>query len=109
MKTMPRELLLVLRSQNYMRYLDVATGSPVNRCLTMARVAVRGANAGETSVNSRWSFHARRERITMEFYLSLFGFYYYASAVALRWMRRWNPELDEEMKVMDREIEKALE
>jgi aarF domain-containing kinase len=109
MKTMPRELLLVLRSQNYMRYLDVATGSPVNRCLTMARVAVRGANAGETSVNSRWSFHALRERITMEFYLSLFGFYYYASAVALRWMRRWNPELDEEMKVMDREIEKALE
>jgi len=109
MKTMPRELLLVLRSQNYMRYLDVATGSPVNRCLTMARVAVRGASASEANVSSRWSFHALRERIVMEFYLGIFGLYYYASAVALKWMRRRDPELDAQMRQMDEEIEKALQ
>jgi hypothetical protein len=28
---MPRELLLVLRNQSYIRYLDKELGSPVNR------------------------------------------------------------------------------
>lgn len=59
MRDMPRELLLVLRNQNYVRYLDRELGrcvgcatarcppsplgrSPVNRYVTTARVAVRG-------------------------------------------------------------------
>ena len=39
---MPRELLLVLRNQNYLRSLNHEMGQPVNRFRIMARMAVRG-------------------------------------------------------------------
>ena len=39
---MPRELLLVLRNQNYLRSLNHEMGQPVNRFRIMARMAVKG-------------------------------------------------------------------
>lgn len=42
MKRMPRELLLVLRNQNYLRALNKECGEPVNRFVLMARTAVKG-------------------------------------------------------------------
>jgi len=44
MKQMPRELLLVLRNQNYMRALNKELGEPVNRFMIMARAAVKGVS-----------------------------------------------------------------
>lgn len=41
-KDMPRELLLVMRNQNYLRSLNAELGAPVNRFRIMARSAVRG-------------------------------------------------------------------
>ncbi|KAL6043906.1 putative aarF domain-containing protein kinase 5, variant 2 [Balamuthia mandrillaris] len=42
MKQMPRELLLVMRNQNYLRALNKELGEPVNRFAIMARTAVQG-------------------------------------------------------------------
>lgn len=43
MQQMPRELLLILRNQNYLRSLNKEMGIPVNRFTIMARQAVAGA------------------------------------------------------------------
>lgn len=92
MKAMPRELLLVLRTQNYIRYLDKELGSPVNRYVTMARIAVQGLSfqpepplpPGDpaaaqlaiarrpTTLLGRW-----RRRAQFEFALIGFGLYYW--------------------------------
>lgn len=63
MRNMPRELLLVLRNQNYIRGLNQQLGMPVNRFRLMARTAL-GAVGEETWWLKRWT-----RRLVFEVYL----------------------------------------
>jgi aarF domain-containing kinase len=113
MKAMPRELLLVLRNQNYIRYLDKELGSPVNRYVTMARVAVQGlsyepspplpigdADASRLALQERpRTFVARLQRtLGFEVALLAFGFYYWMVEQLKNLARRYGD--DEAKKLM---------
>jgi hypothetical protein len=50
-QTMPRELLLIMRNQNYARALTTELGEPVNRFRIMARSALRAVESDTAGDN----------------------------------------------------------
>lgn len=77
MRNMPRELLLVLRTQNYLRFLDRRLGTN-DRFVVMARVSVavadhvpeEGGDASASLAGLLW------RRVKFEAYLMMFSFTY---------------------------------
>lgn len=124
MKAMPRELLLILRNQNYIRYLDRELGSPVNRYTTMARVAVQGlsfhpspalppgnAAAAQLAMEHRPNTIFSRWHHAMQFEFALVGFalYYWLLAKALDFGRAYGDDhTKEQINMLDKAIEDSM-
>lgn len=79
LEQLPREVLLLLRTQNYLRAINRDMGVPVNRFHLMARLAARGA-AEQRPTLSRW-----KDRITFEFGLLLQEVVAWAAMTYMRW------------------------
>jgi aarF domain-containing kinase len=92
MRTMPRELLLVLRNLNLARSINKDLGAPINRFIILARVAAAGALQASSQETYKWwpqrvlqSWSQWKESVKFDIALQFYSFVYWIANLYLSW------------------------